>query len=204
MPPVEYDHIVFPERGGVQRSGDRIHNHLMGGAADETLLQNSVTMTTTATLNPAARKVTVDVSITNDKTGHHIPTDAPIRQMILVVQAEDESGRPLAQSSGPSLPEWTGNYSGEPGRAYAKILRDEWTDETPTAAYWRPVTVVSDTRLPALATDRSRYTFDLPVGSRAARVEARLIFRRAFQKLAEQKGWNDPDIVMERASLTVK
>jgi len=34
-------------------------------------------------------------------------------------------------------------------------------------------------------------------------VEAHLIFRRAFQQLAEQKGWTDPDIVMEEETVVV-
>ena len=50
-------------------------------------------------------------------------------------------------------PAYSGNYAGQPGKTFAKVLRDEWTGETPTAAYWRPVTIVEDTRLAALATD---------------------------------------------------
>jgi hypothetical protein len=198
MPSVDYNYIVFPERGGMPRDSDRIHSHRMPGAADEKLLQNAVTMTTTAYLDAARGQVVVDVSITNDKTGHDVPTDAPIRQVILVVQAKDKWGRPLALKNGPTLPDWAGNYAGQPGRSYAKLLRDEWTGEEPTAAYWRPVKIVSDTRLAAFATDRSRYMFDLPAGSDVAKIEARLIFRRAFQKLMEQKGWTDPDVIMEQ------
>ncbi len=86
------------------------------------------------------------------------------------------------------------------------MLQDEWTGETPTAAYWRPVKIVADTRIPAFGTDRSQYTFDLPAGAGAdgATVDARLIFRRAFQKLMEQKGWTDEDVLMEQAQVEVK
>jgi len=135
--------------------------------------------------------VVVDVKITNDKTGHHVPTDIPLRHLVLVVTATGPDGKPLALTDGPELPEWTGNYAGQPGKVYAKVLRDEWTGEAPTAAYWRPVTLVEDNRLAAFATAASRYTFAAPA-SGAAKVEARLLFRRAFQKLAEEKGWNDP------------
>ena len=129
--------------------------------------------------------------------------------MILVVEAKDAQGRPMALRSGPTLPDWAGNYAGQPGQTYAKVLQDEWTGETPTAAYWRPVKIVADTRIPAFGTDRSQYTFDLPAGSGVdgadgATVEARLIFRRAFQKLMEQKGWTDADMVMEQAQVEVK
>jgi hypothetical protein len=198
MPVADYDYFVFPEKGGQPRPG-QLHVHKMPGAADETLLQNSVTLTATAALK--GNQIVVDVSITNDQTGHHIPTDAPIRSMMLVVTARDDAGKLLALQEGPALPGWTGDYAGQPGRAYAKILRDDWTGETPTGAYWRPVTIVEDTRLAAFQTDRSRYTFTLPASQAGANVEARLVFRRAFAKLAEQKGWTDPDILMERETI---
>lgn len=200
MPPVENKNYVFPEQGGKERDYKPVHNHLMPGAKDENLLQNSVTMTTTATLK--GQEVTVKVSITNDKTGHHVPTDVPLRHMILVIKATDANGKLLRLSSGPVLPDWTGNYAGQPGRYYAKILEDTWTGEIPTAAYWRDVRLVEDTRLAAFATDVSRYAFTAPAQGQV-KIEATLVFRRAFQKLMEQKGWNDPDIVMENETVMV-
>jgi hypothetical protein len=64
------------------------------------------------------------------------------------------------------------------------------------------VRIVADTRLAAFATDISRYTFNAPIG-KPATIEARLIFRRAFQQLAKWKGWDDPDIVMKQETITV-
>jgi hypothetical protein len=200
MPTVDYDHYVFPERGGTRRDPNRIHNHRMPGAADEELLQNSVTMTATAQQD--GDEIAVEISITNDKTGHHVPTDVPLRHLILVVQATDASGNPLSLLTGPALPDWTGNYAGQPGRYYAKILEDKWTGEAPTAAYWRDIRLVEDTRLAAFATDTSRYTFAAPAKG-PIKVEARLIYRRVFQQLMEQKGWSDPDMVMEAETITV-
>jgi hypothetical protein len=34
-------------------------------------------------------------------------------------------------------------------------------------------------------------------------VNVRVVFRRTFQTLAEQKGWNDPDILMEEATISI-
>jgi hypothetical protein len=48
----------------------------------------------------------------------------------------------------------------------------------------------------------SQYTFAAPVEG-SIMVEARLIFRRAFQKLMGQKGWDDPDIMMEEETIIV-
>jgi hypothetical protein len=200
MPPVEYGYIVFPEQGGLPRDPNRIHNHRMPGAADVNLLQNSVTMTTTAGWE--GDRVTVEVQITNDKTGHHVPTDSPLRHLILVVEATDADGRRMKLADGPVLPDWAGDYAGLPGKVFAKVLQDEWTGEIPAAAYWRPVRLVEDTRLAAFATDVSRYTFQAPE-ARPVAVEARLIFRRAYQELMRQKGWTDPDILMELDRITV-
>ena len=200
MPVSSAKYFVFPERGGLVRDYAQLHDHTMPGAADEKLLQNSVTMKSGA--QRVGNQLQVQVSITNDQTGHHIPTDAPIRSMILAVEALDADGKPLALVQGPVNPAYSGNYGGLPGKTFAKVLKDEWTGETPTGAYWRPVSIVEDTRLAALATDTTRYTFNAPTG-KAVTVNVRLIFRRAFYELMKQKGWNDPDILMEHETIQI-
>jgi hypothetical protein len=200
MPRVEEKWFVFPERGGLVRDYVELSGHTMPGAADENLLQNSVTMDSSA--QRSGDQITVEVAITNDKTGHHVPTDAPTRSMILVVEAFDASGQPLTLADGPVNPAYSGDLGGLPGKTFAKVLRDEWTGEAPTGAYWRPVTIIEDTRLAALATDTTRYTFDAPAGE-AVTINVRLIFRRNFYELMQQKGWTDPDILMEQATLQV-
>ena len=76
-------------------------------------------------------------------------------------------------------------------------------ERTPTAAYWRPVTIVEDTRLAALKTDTNNFTFKLPSGN-AATINVQLVYRRSFQKLAEQKGWTDPDLIMAEKTIQVE
>ena len=63
------------------------------------------------------------------RPGHHVPTDSPLRHVMLVVEATDADGKPLPLQRGPTLPAWTGDYAGQPGALYAKILQDEWTGE---------------------------------------------------------------------------
>lgn len=194
----DFNYFAYPSQGGVIRNPNQIHNHQM---LSEELLQNAVTLTATAVISEGQLWVKVDV--TNDKTGHHVPTDSPLRHVMLVVEAEDGNGRMLPLQSGSALPTWAGNYAGQPGRAYAKILEDEWTGESPTGAIWRPVKIVEDTRLAALTSDVSRYLFDAPDDG-SATVKVRLLYRKAFQQLAQWKGWDDADIVMEEATLHVK
>ncbi|MBN1562332.1 MAG: hypothetical protein JXA10_00715 [Anaerolineae bacterium] len=200
MPVVEENWFVFPEQGGLTRDYVQLHDHTMPGAADETLLQNTVTMVSETERSDGA--LHVKVSITNDQAGHHVPTDVPIRSMILVVNAYDANGNRLTLHEGPINPAYSGDYGGLPGKTYAKVLRDEWTGEAPTGAYWRPVTLVEDTRLAALATDITQYTFDAPIGETIT-LDVQLLFRRAFYDLMQQKGWDDPDIVMEHETLQI-
>jgi hypothetical protein len=199
MPVSDAKWFVFPEKGGLTREYAELHDHTMPGAADEKFLQNAVTMTSTA--KRMGDQLQVEVSITNDQTGHDVPTDAPIRSVILVVEALDASGNPLALDEGPVNPAYSGDFGGLPGKTFAKVLKDNWTGEVPTAAIWRPVTIVEDNRLKAMATDTTQYTFAAP--AEAVTVNVRLIFRRAFYDLMKQKGWDDPDILMEQNTLQV-
>jgi hypothetical protein len=151
----------------------------------------------------------VTVTWTNDKTGHHVPTDSPLRQMILIIEAKDSRGKALKQQAGPVLPEWCGagkgkknHYSGFPGRAYAKLLKEKWTDVFPTGAYWNHTDLVSDNRLAAFASDTSIFAFDLPKNDKV-QITVTLLYRRAFIKLMEQKKWDVPDIIMARQKLTI-
>lgn len=201
MPVIDSKVSVFAEKGGIERDYVELHSHYMPGASDLDLMQNAVTMTTKT--SRITGKLQVEVTVTNDKTGHHVPTDAPMREMILVVEVKDASGKIVTLLQGPKLTERAGNYSGQPGKIFAKLLRDEWTGESPTAAYWRPVTIVEDTRLAAMASDTTHYSFNLPA-SQTAKVSVRLVYRRANQQLMDLKGWTDPDIIMEEEIIQVK
>jgi hypothetical protein len=197
MPVSDANWFVFPERDGHTRDYVDLHNHTMPGT-NEDMLQNAVTLEATA--EQVGDEIRVEVNITNDKTGHNVPTDAPIRSMILVVEVRDIDGNLLEMSAGSVNPDFSGDYGGLPGKTFALVLRDEWTGEYPTAAFWREVSVVEDTRLAPMATDTTNYTF-AATDSEYVRVHVQLLFRRAFYDLAQQKGWSDPDIVMEAMTI---
>lgn len=201
MPAKNTQYSVFPQRGGVARDYAIYNDHTMPGASSAALLQNTVTMTATATRNGGT--LAVQVSLTNDRAGHAVPTDAPMRSVMLVVEATDAAGKPIALQAGSTLPDWTGDYAGRAGKAFARVLRDNWSGETPATAFWRPVTEVADTRLFPFVTDTTTYQFDLSAGATGT-VKAKLVYRRAFQKLAQQKGWNDPDLIMAEATIAVE
>lgn len=207
MPAGKSHLIAAPEKGGLPRDPDTVFSHRMPGAADETLLQNSVTLTADARREGAT--LVVEVSIFNDQAGHHVPTDSPLRQMILLVKAVDDRGQALEFQDGPSVPAWGGvgdpghgYYAGLPGKGYAKILEELWTEISPSGAYWNPTRLLSDNRIPALGADNSVFIFTPPESGEAT-IEIILFFRRAFKELMDQKGWDVPDIVMERQIIRI-
>jgi len=200
---------IAPGKGGVERDPATLHAHTSLGSRSEELLRNSVTMAATARLD--GESIAVQVDITNDRTGHHVPTDSPLRNMILLVVATGPDGKPLPQTGGPTVPQWggvgdpsKGYYAGLPGKGYAKVLEELWTEVSPTAAYWNHARVLSDNRIAAYATDRSSYSFAAPSSKGDAAVEVRLLFRRAFRELADQKGWNIPDIVIAQQEVHIQ
>lgn len=209
MPPSGATQFALTEAGGLRRDPETIFSHRMPGAADEALLKNAVSMDVTAEL--AKNEVIVNVTITNDKTGHHVPTDSPLRQLILLVDVTDMEGTPLEQLDGPTVPVWggvadpkgevvpeQGYYAQRPGTAYAKILQEMWTEIFPTGAYWNPTRILSDNRIPAMESDTTTYTFKTSQVSKTSDVliDVKLLYRRAFIELMAQKGWEIPDIVM--------
>ena len=201
MPSSGANYFALPDQGAAERNPDTIFSHLMPGASDETLLQNAVTLD--LEIQREGNQVLVEVTITNDQTGHHVPTDSPLRQIILLVSAVGNNGTPLELIDGPTLPDWTGvgdpaqgYFSDLPGKAYAKILMELWTEVSPSGAYWNPTRILNDNRIPALGSDTTRYVFQAPAGE-TIRIKAELYFRRAFIDLAVQKGWDNPDILME-------
>jgi hypothetical protein len=164
----------------------------------------------TVTANLAEGRLAVDIRLTNDKTGHDVPTDSPLRQLILLVEAKDAQGNMLAQVGGDTIPAWggmgdpaRGYYAGLPGKAFAKVLAELWTETSPSGAYWNPTRLVSDNRLAAFATDLSQYVFTAPSQGPIS-VRVRLLYRRAYRLLADQKGWQIPDTLMTEDAIQLR
>ncbi len=205
MPPRGTKLFATPAAGGQERDPERIASHRMLGATDEAFMRAAATLEVEAEW--AMDALALEVRVTNDNTGHKLPTDSPLRNVILVVRAFDAAGRSLDLLDGPRLPDWTGSgagrsghYAGQPGRAYALILEEQWTGVSPTGAYWNPVRILSDSRLPPCEVDVSRYRFERPADG-SATFAVHLLFRRAFIELQEQKGWTDADLLLSERTL---
>jgi hypothetical protein len=201
MPPNGENYFALPEQGGLWHLAGRIPSHLDMGIKDTAFLTGSVAMT--VTIDAVGNAVVVDVTLKNVTAGHHVPTDHPGRQLILVVKAVEGQDLPLSLQSGPSLPAWGGEQAGSPGKIYAKVLRDAVSGKYPVVSYWKPSTIFSDNRLPALGSDTSRYIFAAPTFTDQVVVTAELRFRRLFQAEAEARCWDSPDILMDVKSIQI-
>jgi hypothetical protein len=203
MPPNGDRYFALPEKGGLEHPPEKTPSHLDLGLASKQLMQNTVKLKLSAKWASDGIKVTV--VLTNTGAGHHVPTDFPGRNMILVLKVKDKDGNDLEPLAGsPKVPQWGGNLAGLSGKGYAKILRDVATGESPVISYWKQTAIESDNRIPANGKDTSRYVFALPTNSDQVSVSAELRFRRLFQALKQAKGWNSPDILMEQAKIVVE
>lgn len=207
MPPSGATQFATDEAGGLTRDPSTIFSHQMPGALEEELLQDALEMSVLAERD--GEDLLVTVGLYNDNTGHKIPTDNPLRHMLLVVEVHDIQGKPVDLVEGPTLPDWAGEgeteqgrYAGLPGKAYALILEELWTEISPSGAYWNPTRVVADTRLDPYEEDFSRYRFRMPADG-GAEVRVRLYLRRAYIEMMDQKGWTDPDMLMAEQVLKI-
>lgn len=219
---------VAPGAGGIERDPETIHSHFALGTRHIDFMRDALSMTVEAVPEPRAetgtvprRRVTVRVELVNDNTGHSIPTDSPLRHLILLVEAFDGTGRPLELAEGEVLPAWcgvpgsfptdkrikgVGAHAGKPGKTFAKILEDRWTGEVPTGGYWNPTSVAADTRLDPFEPDISRFIFSVDTNSAGSgsmgygddevRIRVRLLYRRGYYDLMHFKGWDDADLVL--------
>jgi hypothetical protein len=213
-----------------RRHPETLSTHDMVASRDETFLRRAAAMTVTAT--QGSDGVLVEVAITNVGAGHHLPTDSPLRHLILLVTARDAAGEPLPYLGDQVVPPWGGdgvrntecgvwsaslhaefriphsalrtpcNYAGLPGKGFAKVMQD-YEGNAPAPPWRNGVRILSDNRIAALATDRSYYPFASPTVAGSVTVEVRLIYRRIFKTWADEKGLTIPDLVLAATTRTV-
>lgn len=154
-------------------------------------------------------KINVTVTVTNTRAGHKLPTDSPLRHLILVVEARDRNDKLLAQVDGDKIEDWGGigsdprDYAGKPGVIYANVLKDKITNTVPAVSYWNlivPAWEDSDTRLAPFQNVESKYWFVAPTRG-DVKITARLWYRYAFIDVMRQKGWDRPDKLVNWAEL---
>lgn len=171
------------------RPSGQMRTHTFEGTTPR-FLENAVLLRLDASLVDG--EVVVDAAVENHATGHHVPTGVTMRNMILLVEATDAEGalvhtgaQTVDRMGGEGDPA-KGYYAGLPGKLYGKI--DRAADGSGPTFFSEAVFVESDTRIPALETDHTRYTFEAR-GSGAVTVRARVIYRRGWRAVVDAKEW---------------
>ncbi|MCK9409866.1 MAG: multiheme c-type cytochrome [Bacteriovoracaceae bacterium] len=209
-----------PGRGGLERDPKTIPSHFDFGSRDSAFLASSVKMETIGKTDDDSLRV--NVAITNTTAGHHVPTDQPMRNLILLVRATTAQGKELVYSGENTIPYWggsgdpaDGNYEGLPGKGFAKILfernpqyvsssKSELQTQISPSPQWRIINIQSDNRIPALATDHSVYNFHIRTEDLPVTLQTELIYRRTFKNWATMKKWNLKDIVLAKNITTIR
>jgi MYXO-CTERM domain-containing protein len=179
--------VVLP---GLARPPGQIRQHRFRGTTGE-FLENAVSLALVASQD--AGELVASVTVTNDKTGHHVPTGVTIRNAILVVEAVGPDGAPLAHLGQQVVHELggvgdpaEGYFAGLPGKLFAKVNHDA-NGDGPT--FFTDATGITfDTRIAAHASDVTEYRFAAPSAG-VATIRARLVYRRSWRALVDAKGW---------------
>ena len=180
------------DRVSLNRPDGDVRSHRILGTTAE-FLENALSVTMEADI--VGDSVEVEVAITNDQTGHHVPTGVTIRNMILLVEAWQQSdGAPLEHTGSTVIHALggvgdpaEGYYAGLPGRLYGKINIAE--NGTSPTFFTDAVAIVDDNRIAALNTDTTNYSFAIPADSGDLEVRARVIYRRSWRALVDGKDW---------------
>jgi len=179
---------VAPGKGGIERDPRTLASHGFPGGQAE-LLRRCLAVRVVA--ERARDGVRVRVEVRAEGVGHRVPTGFVDRNVVLVVEAVGAAGQPLALLSGPKLPPSAGrSVAGRAGRLYAKLLRGP-RGEAPVP-FWLDLAEAEDTRLAPGRPDRSEYAFP----GEAARVRVRLLYRRFWPQVADERGWPDNEVVV--------
>jgi hypothetical protein len=192
MAPTAHLTNIAPGKGGIERDPRTLGNHRFFADSQVEMLRCCVKLDTKP--ERTADSVRVEVSLSVNDVGHRVPTGFVDRQLILVLEpiGGDSTKRLL---NGPILDPVAGaRLAGQPGRLYAKVLRD--FDGHSPAPFWRAdPDYLLDTRLKPGESDTNVWTF--PPQTRAVRV--RLLHRRFWQSVADVKGWTDNETsILER------
>jgi hypothetical protein len=120
-----------------------------------------------------------------------VPTGWVDRHLVLVVEAEDAAGQPVALAAGPRLPSAAGaKLAGTAGWIYGKQFKQR--RGVVPLAFWQAFDDPVDTRLFPAQPDQRSFTFTVA----PARVNVRLIYRRFWQPWIEEYGWGDQEWVV--------
>lgn len=189
---------IAPGHGGIQRDPRTLSNHRFFDGSQEEMLRRAVQAS--ADFERGRDGVQARVRLWVEGVGHRLPTGFVDRHLVLIVEGLDAAGHALTPRSGPKLPPPAGaELAGQPGRLYARLLRD--FDGNSPVPFWLAVPDPPlDTRLVPGEVDTMRFEFPAAL----ARLRLRVVYRRFWPETVRRKHWPDRAVrVLEREYSTL-
>src|SRR5262249_5346920 len=147
---------IAPGNGGIERDPKTLGHHLFFAGSQLDMLRRCLKLSATAKRDGNA--IRAEMELRAEDVGHRVPTGFIDRNLMLLVEGFDEKGKPVSPREGPLLPAAAGKQlASQPGRLYAKILRDE--DGRSPAPFWGAAGEPVDTRLAPDSSDRIHWVF---------------------------------------------
>jgi hypothetical protein len=179
---------IAPGKGGIERDPLTLASHHFPGTAADMLRQ---CLQADVKVQPGKDDVSVTVKISARQVGHRVPTGFIDRNLALVVEASDVTGKPVPLLKGPKLPAAAGKkLAGKPGFLYAKQLPNA-KGQIPSP-FWLPHDKLVDTRLQPEQADQQLFQF----GPTTKQMRVRLIYRRFWHEVMVGKSWPDDAITV--------
>lgn len=193
--------------GGPVRSGSSIHRHFFHGGHNADMVKKAATLKAHA--KRSGNELIVEADVTNSGAGHTFPAGATLRNVILLVDASTDDGKPLAHSGSkrellPPLAgtgKSAGDFGGHVGAMFARPFSTR-NGKVPAGGF-NADHALFDTRIRPRETAHRVFHFRVPA-SESAQVRVRLLYRWAYKPLVDKKGWAMDDIVIADQSIVSK
>ena len=136
---------------------NEVYNHTFFGGNSPQFLKECATVKVESTIE--TQNILLDVTVKNEKVGHNLPADSPLRELILIVRLKGPEGETL----------WQGK------RVYKRVFGD--LEGNPTFSQWRASQILSDTSLKASEERVESFTIPRPKVEGNLYVTAQLFYR---------------------------
>jgi hypothetical protein len=178
MPAVAAGDACVVQSPSLGRPAGDVRSHAILGTTAE-YLEDALSLS--LELVEQSTELVARVTVINDRTGHHVPTGVTIRNVLLLVDAwRDADQTPLAHTGSQLLHDLAGvgdpaqgYFAGLPGKLFGKVNQD--ADGNGPVFFTDATAINFDSRIPALASDLSEYSFakpEAPLVARAGRRQA--------------------------------
>lgn len=181
---------IAPGHGGIERDPSTLANHRFFDGSQEAMLRRAVKAL--VRFERRADQMQARVQVWAEGVGHRLPTGFVDRHLVLVVEGQSSAGVSMPPHSGPKLSALAGGQlAGQPGRLYARVLRD-FEGHSPVPFWLAAPDPPPDTRLVPGQVDEM--LFDYP--ATLTRLRLRILYRRFWPEVARRKHWPSDDLLV--------